>query len=101
MPDTTGRRALSPEVPGIPIRETATRIQERDSANRRARQTAGGSDQRPRQGIACHRPLAGDGASPRPLAASTLSGRAMKGKHVGASAAGGLQLALSENGFNK
>ena len=45
-------------------------------------QTAGGSDQRPRQGIACHRPLAGDGASPRPQAASSLSGSATKGKRV-------------------
>ena len=44
------------------------------AASRRAWQTAGGSDRRPRQGIACHRPLAGGGASPRPQAASSLSG---------------------------
>jgi hypothetical protein len=31
----------------------------------------------------------------------TLSGRAMKGKRVGVSAAGGPQLPLSENGFNR
>ena len=55
---------------------------ERASANRRAWQTTAGSDVWPRQGIACHRPLAGDGASPWPQAASCLSGSAFTEERV-------------------
>ena len=85
LTNMAGRRARSSEVPGIPIRWTVFPFPERDWENRRAWQTAGGSDQRPQ-------------------AASSLSGRAPKRKRPAIRRAlptRGPQLPLSENGFNK